>query len=164
MITLKIDDRQWRRDLKNFKRKSEFDFQNAITRATLTLVKLAILKVKDFTVNSKVKHAWLENNIKPVISNKKLTGTVYSLMNYSQAFEEGTRPHPIEVVNKKVLAGPYQGRPAGWIVSKKSESMGYATYGKKVPRHPGTKPHPYMFPAFKSACDYLEKKIREALK
>ena len=33
--------------------------------------------------------------------------------------------------------------------------MGYATYGKKV-QHPGTQPHPFLFPAWKFACDKLE--------
>jgi hypothetical protein len=162
MITLRIDDRQWRRDLKNFKSKSESGFQTAITKATNILVMQAKMRVKAFTMNSKVKSGFLMNNIDPLYSDKKLTGTVISRMNYSQAFEEGTRPHTIRTMNKKVLAGPYRGRPTGWEVSAKSKEMGYATYGKEV-HHPGTHAHPFMFPAWKHACQMLEIYIKQAL-
>jgi hypothetical protein len=163
MITFTIDDRSFRRDMERFRKKSDSDFKMAILKATLQLEKLAKMKVRNFTRNAKVKSGFLINNIRKLITGGGLTGEVTSGANYSQAFEEGTRPHRIRAINKKVLAGPYRGRPTGWEVSAKSKSMGYAIYGKAV-EHPGTPAHPYMFPAFKWACDYLEKKIREALK
>jgi hypothetical protein len=162
MITFTIDDRQFRREMKRFRKKSESDFKIAILRATLQLEKLAKLKVRNFTRNAKVKSGFLINNIRKLITANGLTGEVTSGANYSQAFEEGTRPHRIRVINKKVLAGPYRGRPAGWQVSAKSKSMGYATYGKAV-EHPGTPAHPYMFPAWRFACQQLEKLIKQAL-
>lgn len=163
MITMRIDDRQFKREMKEFARKNESAFQNAILRATLEMEKLAKLKVRDMTRNAKVKSSNLVNSIRKEITNRGLTGTVISGAAYSQAYEEGTRPHPIRARNKNVLAGPLRGAPAGWVVSKKSRSMGYATYGKKID-HPGTPPHPFMFPAWKQACQVLENLIKQALR
>jgi len=163
MMTFRIDDSNFRQEMDRFRRKSESGFKDAILKATLELVRFAKLKVRDYTRNSKVKSSFLVNNIRKVITNNGLTGEVISAAGYSQAFEEGTRPHPITIKNKRVLAGPYRGRPAGWVVSEKSKSMGYATYGKQV-NHPGTKPYPFLYPAWKSACGLFEKLMREALK
>jgi len=162
MITFTIDDNQFRREMNRFRKKNEVDFRTAIIRATLSMEKLAKLKVRNFTRSAKVKSGFLINNIRKQITNKGLTGEVISGADYSQAFEEGTRPHTIRARNKKVLAGPKRGAPAGWKISPKSASMGYATYGKEV-QHPGTNPHPFMFPAWKFACQQLEKYIRQAL-
>jgi len=162
MITMRIDNTAFRRDLARFRRKNEADFKRAILDATNHLVKMAKLKVRNYTRNAKVKSGNLINNIIKEITGKGLTGVVISRANYSQAFEEGTRPHGITIRNKKVLAGPFRGRPAGWLVSPKSASMGYATYGKKV-QHPGTPAHPFMFPAWRYACQLLEKYLKQAL-
>lgn len=163
MITMRIEDARFRREMAAFRKKNEAAFKLAILRATLKMEQLAKLKVRDYTRNSRVKSSYLINNIRKLISNKGLTGEVTSHADYSQAFEEGTRPHTIRVRNKKVLAGPLRGAPPGWEVSDKSKSMGYATYGKKV-EHPGTNPHPFMFPSWRKACQELEKFIREALR
>jgi hypothetical protein len=162
VISIKIDNSQFLRDMKRFQQKSDQDFKKAIRRATLGMEQHAKIAVRDFTHNSKVKSGFLIKNIHKRITDMGLTGEVTSGADYSQAVEEGTRPHRISVVNKQVLAGPYRGRPPGWEVSKKSKEMGYATYGKVV-EHPGTHPQPFMYPAWKFACTQLEKLIKQAL-
>jgi hypothetical protein len=164
MMTMRIDDYQFKIDMKAFRRRSGIDFKRAILEATLTLEKMAKLKVRNFTSSSRVRRGYLVSHITKRITSAGLTGEVTSGANYSQAFEEGTRPHIIRVKNKKILAGPRRGAPPGWNVNKKSTSwqMGYVTYGREV-RHPGTHPHPFMFPAWKYACQRLEKILKRAL-
>ena len=163
MITLTIDNTKFKQDMERFARQSENGFKKAVASAVSEMHMMAKKKIQQHTRNSKVRSGFLTNNITRTILNGGFTGEVVSGANYSQAFEEGTRPHIIRAVNKKVLAGPFRGRPAGWKTSPQSQSMGYATYGKEV-RHPGTRPHPFMYPAWKYACDQLEKYITAALK
>lgn len=163
MIELSIDSTSFKRDMERFAKQSESAFKKAIAVASTDMQKMAKKKVQQHTRNSKTKNSWLQNNIVTRKLDGGYTGEVISEMNYSQAFEEGTRPHIIRIRNKRVLAGPFRGRPAGWKVNKTSRSMGYATYGKEV-RHPGTRPHPFMYPAWKYACDQLENKINAALR
>jgi len=163
MISMTIDSASFKRDMERFAKQSESAFKKAVAEATTEMQAMAMKKVRDYTSNSKTKNSWLQNNIVTKKLNGGYTGEVISKMNYSQAFEEGTRPHIIRIRNKRVLAGSFRGRPAGWKVSPQSASMGYATYGKEV-RHPGTRPHPFMAPAFRHGCDQLEKKINTALR
>jgi len=153
MIKLSIEDGAFRRDMKKFMKKNDRDFQTAINGATMTLHRLAIKKVRQL---AKKGTGTLRNNIRMAISGNKLTGTVISGAAHSQAFEEGTRPHTIRAKNKKVLAGPARG------MKGQNVSGDYAFYGKQV-QHPGTMPHPFMFPAWKFACNHLEKLIKKAL-
>jgi hypothetical protein len=162
MITLKIDDGPFKAQMRDFAKKQEGEFKRAIIEAATQMEKLAKLKVRNFTRNSKVRRGYLHNQIQKEITNAGFTGEVISHANYSQAFEEGTRPHTIRIRQKRVLAGPKRGAPAGWAISAKSAAMGYATYGKKV-QHPGTQPHPFLFPAWKFACDKLESLIKRSL-
>ena len=163
MISMTIDSAPFKRDMERFAKQCEGDFKKAVSSATLEMQKEAKKKVRDYTSGSKVKSGFLINNINTTILNGGYTGEVISGAGYSEAFENGARPHIIRIRNKKVLAGPRRGAPAGWKSSSQSASMGYATYGKEV-RHPGTKPHPFMYPAWKYACDQLEKKINTALR
>lgn len=163
MITMRIDDRMFRQDMDRFRSRSEQGFKRALLRAVLLLERNAKMRARDWTRSSKVRRGFLINGIIKKITHKGLTGEVISRASYSQAFEEGTRPHIIRVKNKKVLAGPKRGAPQGWIISKKSASMGYATYGKQI-SHPGTKPHPYMFPSWREACTAFENYMKEALR
>lgn len=163
MITMHIDKSGFTRDMERFAKQNESAFRTAVLRATLQMERLAKLRVRNLTRNAKVKSSNLVNNIHKVITNNGLTGEVISGAAYSQAYEDGTRPHTIRVKSKGVLAGPLRGAPQGWEVSKKSKNMGYATYGKKI-QHPGTHPHPFMFPAWKFACQELERFIKQALK
>jgi len=163
MITLTIDSTKFKQDMERFARQSEGAFKKAVASATLEMQKEAKKKVRDHTSGSKVKSSFLINNINTTILNGGYTGEVISGAGYSEAFENGTRPHIIRIRNKRVLAGPKRGAPAGWKSSAQSASMGYATYGKEV-RHPGTRAHPFMYPAWKYACDQLEQKINTALR
>jgi len=162
MNEFKLDTARFKSDVERFIKKNDKDFKKAVFMATYDLVKLAKLKVRNRTSKSKVKSGFLINNIVPEFSNGGLTGVVRSKASYSEAYENGTRPHTIRATNKRVLAGPYRGRPAGWRVGAKSAAMGYATYGKKV-QHPGTPPHPFMYPAWKFASNKLVKYIAQAL-
>jgi len=163
MISLTIKDNAFKADMKRFMQKSDKQFKHAVNDSTNQLVKRAKLNVRNQTMNSKTKRGNLQRSITPQIQNNGLTGVVTSKASYSKAYEDGTRPHDIRIKNKRVLAGPYRGRPAGWKVNKSSRSMGFATYGKKV-HHPGTKAHPFMKPAFSYVVNYFNKKIKEALK
>lgn len=155
MITLNIKDGQFRKDIDRFIKKKGKEFKLAVADSTYRMQRLAQKKVRQ---HAKGGSGFLRNNILIEISSKGFTGTVTSHAEYSQAFEEGTRPHGIRIKSKKVLAGPKRKAPSGW----NNISGDYAIYGKKV-QHPGTKPHPFMFPAWKSAYLYLEKLIRKAL-
>jgi len=162
MITMKVDSAKFQKDIERFVRKKDGEFRKIITAATAKLHKMASAKVRSYTRKSKVKSSFLVNNIKLRITSGGLTGEVTSHAGYSQAFEEGTRPHTIRIRTKKVLAGPKRGAPAGWDTGGKSASMGYAVYGKKVQHH-GTHPHPFMYPAWKYACRYFEQLLTKAL-
>jgi len=162
MITKRLDTASFHRDMQRFRKRSEADFMRAIIKATLQMEKLAKMKVRNFTRGARVKSGFLVNNIIKQITNRGLTGMVISKASYSQAFEEGTRPHTIRIRNKKVLAGPKRGAPAGWQTNAKSASMGYAIYGKKV-QHPGTPAHPFLFPAWRFAIKTFENLMRKAL-
>jgi len=152
MITLSVKDGDFKRDIDRFARKSNKQFKLAIADSTTKLHREAVRKAP-------VKTGFLRNKILMEISTKGFTGTVTSHAEYSQAIEEGTRPHTIRTKNKKVLAGPKRKAPPGWD----NISGDYAIYGKEI-QHPGTKPKPFMFPAWKSACLHLEKLIRKAFK
>jgi len=162
MITMNIRTDRFQKDVERFARKKDQDFKKIVAAATAKMQKVAKTKVRNYTSGSKVKSSFLINHIVQQITSRGMTGKVTSHAGYSQAFEEGTRPHTIIVKAKKVLAGPKRGAPAGWETDRKSASMGYAVYGKRI-QHPGTKPHPFMFPAWRQACNYFEKLLRQAL-
>jgi hypothetical protein len=160
VVTIRIESEMFRRQMAAFAKKKDKEFRRIVMDAVLYLKQRAKERVRDFTKGSKVRSGFLINNIHSVITNNGLAGEVISRAEYSRAFEEGTAPHVVEIKNKRVLAGPLRGAPAGWVVSAKSKSMGYATYGKRI-FHPGTKPHPFMFPSFKEAMTRLENNIKQ---
>lgn len=159
MITLKVNDMTFQKDLDRFARKSEQGFRYAITKGTNDMLRFAKKKVRNYTRNSKVRSGFLINHINQIITNKGMTGAVKSEANYSRPFEEGTRPHLIKIRKKKVLAGPKRGAPAGWPLI----SGDYAIYGTKVV-HPGTKPRPFMYPAWRFGMRSFERMVKAALK
>jgi len=154
MITLTIKDGQFKKDLERFAKKKNKEFKHAITDSTTQMHRLAQKKVRQ---HAKGGTGNLRRMIEMETSSDGFTGTVTSHAAYSEAFEKGTRPHGIRIKNKKILAGPKRNAPSGWG----NISGDYAIYGTKV-QHPGTRPHPFMFPAWKSACLFLEKLIRKA--
>jgi len=162
MIELTIIDKDFQAKMDQFIRKSDKDFKRVVLDSTNHLAKTAKLKVRNQTSGAKVKSGNLIRGIGSTIINNGLTGEVTSKASYSEAYENGTRPHGIRVRNKRVLAGPLRGAPAGWRVGKQSRSMGFATYGKKI-QHPGTKAHPFMYPAWRYAVNYFEKQLAKAI-
>lgn len=146
--------------MKAFAQKKDKEFRRVVMDSVLYLKQRAKERVRDFTKGSKVRSGFLINNIRSKITEQGLAGEVISGAEYSRAFEDGTAPHIVEIKNKKVLAGPLRGAPAGWVVSAKSKAMGFATYGKRI-FHPGTKPHPFMFPSFKEAVQRLENGLKQ---
>ncbi len=154
--SIKLNTAAYGRDVDRFIKKSERDFKFAIMDATNEMHKMAKKKVRQLA-KGKIRSRHLTNEIHQKIYNSGMTGEVVSHASYSQAFEEGTRPHIIRVKNKKVLAGPARGAPSGW----KSVGPDYATYGTVV-RHPGTPAHAYMYPAWLWGQRVLEKRIRQS--
>jgi hypothetical protein len=75
-----------------------------------------------------------------------LSGQVYSISTYSAAVHEGTRPHLIRPVNKRILANKRTGQ----------------FFGKLV-HHPGTKPNPYFLRAIQGASKKIEENFAKAL-
>lgn len=155
---MKIDDKVFQRDLERFLKKSEKGFRYAVDKATSDMQRFAKKKVRNLTRNSKVRSGTLINNIHQKITQRGMTGEVTSKASYSEAFEKGTRPHLIRIRKKKVLAGPKRGAPGGWPMI----SGDYAIYGTKVV-HPGTKPRPFMYPAWRFGMRSFERMVKTAL-
>lgn len=72
----------------------------------------------------------------------KVSAIVEATAKYASAVHEGTRPHEIRAVNKKVLADKRRGIIFG-----------------KVVRHPGTRPNPFL----QKALDKYEGKLNREL-
>lgn len=156
-VSINLKTGQYGREVDAFIRRNNKDFQAAMKHATNEMHKMAKKKVRQ-QAKGIVRSGHLVNEIHQKIINRGFTGEVISHASYSQAFEDGTRPHIIRIKNKPVLAGPKRGAPAGW----KGISGDYAVYGKAV-RHPGTEPHPFMYPAWLWGVNQLEKRIKMAL-
>src|SRR6056297_1024508 len=146
MISVKLEDKKFQRQLEQLRKKHAKRLHETVSDSTFKLQKLAMN-------DAPVDDGALRRGIKANISHLK--GEVVSNANYSQAVEEGTKPHHIEVKNKKVLAGAARKAPAGMATSN-----GWAIYGSRV-QHPGTKPQPFMKPAFTVAKNYLVKQIKK---
>ena len=88
-------------------------------------------------------------NLRQSISSRmtgKASAEIVSKAKYSAYVDQGTRPHIISVVNKKVLAN----RRTGQI------------FGRMV-RHPGTRAQPYFSDAVQSGESYLNNSLQAAL-
>jgi HK97 gp10 family phage protein len=75
-----------------------------------------------------------------------LRGEVTSNAPYAIFVHEGTRPHPIAVVNKKVLANKRLGQ----------------FFGKRV-QHPGTRPNPFMMRAIERSKSKMNEFFKTAM-
>ena len=152
MISMIIEDKKFAKEVEAFIKKKDREFRKHIQESTIEMHNDAVTGAPH-TSN------FLRHSIR-IITPITLTGVVVSAANYSQAVEEGTKPHrkPIVPKNKKVLAGHRRYAPVGW----KMFSGDYAIYGKKV-WHPGTRPQPFMFPAWKKAIDRLYSLIGKSL-
>lgn len=146
MISITIKDKEFNRQLEKLAKKHSSKLYMALVAATAKTHKLA---VHDAPVDDGTLRREIEMDITRA---KEFTGVVISKANYSQAVEEGTRPHKIEIRRKKVLAG--KGVPGN------RNSGGWSIWGRVV-QHPGTKPQPFMHPAFIVGKNYLYKKIKD---
>lgn len=77
----------------------------------------------------------------------RLWGEIFSNIKYAVYVHEGTRPHIIRAVNKRVLAD----RRAGVI------------FGKEV-KHPGTLPNPFLKRAIENAKSKIESNFGNAIR
>ncbi len=91
-------------------------------------------------------------------SEEKLKAIWSPTASYAKYVEFGTKPHLIEVVNKRVLATPAKNAP-GWPIVSKS---GYAIFGTKV-HHPGTKANPFMERIMKASQPDINELFKSAL-
>lgn len=143
-IKFSIEDKKFQRDIEKLMKKHSKKLYEAVVDSSN---KMATIAKQGVPVDT----GYLRGHITTEISKMGIfTGEVVSGADYSQAVEEGTKPHPIEVKNKKVLAGKGSG-PGGWDI-----------FGTKV-KHPGTKPQPFMRPAFMKAKNHLEKLIKRII-
>ena len=133
MIKISIDSRELNRFMKDIDKFSESKQQaikHEIARATYEIQDTAKREVP-------VDKGILKNSIDAVIVNKELTGQVIVKRNYGIFVHEGTKPHIIRPVRKKVLA---------WRVRTQGK-LGKDYVFAKVVNHPGTKPNPFLLRA-----------------
>jgi HK97 gp10 family phage protein len=150
---MKINDKQFRADVKQFIRKHDKATKSALTTATFRMHKYAMHKAP-------VQDGNLKQQITVKVDTKGvMQGEVISNANYSKAVEEGTKPHIIRARNKKVLAGAKRRAPGGW----NNFSRDWAIYGKKV-KHPGTRGQPFMQPAFNVGRKDLMERLQKIYK
>lgn len=77
------------------------------------------------------------------VTDVSATGTIVALMPYAKFVEEGTAPH--EIVAKNAVALRWED-PGG-------------VHFARVVHHPGTKPYPFMGPAYLKAERVLEREV-----
>ena len=150
MISMSIDEKKWEKEVESFIKKKDREFASHIKKSTITMHRDAYNGAPHVS-------NFLRNHIRSIFHNKYYT-EVHSAANYSEAVEEGTKSHVINVRNKKVLAGHKRYAPAGWPFI----SGDYALYGKRV-KHPGTEAHPFMRPAWEKAKDRFYTLIHKSL-
>jgi hypothetical protein len=156
-IKINLRTGQYGREVERFIKYSNRQFMMIMVNATNEMHKMAQKKIRQHSSNAIIQSGNLRKRIVPKIYNGGYTGEIVSHASYSQAYEEGQRPHIIRIANKKVLAGPKRGNP-GWTTT----SGDYAIYGVKV-KHPGTEPRPFMYPAWLWGIRKLEDGIKKAL-
>lgn len=144
-MSLVIKDKEFIKQLENFSKKHTKQQFDVLARATLKMDKYA--KFKAPTDEGKLKQG-----IEMSISRNTFTGEVESTASYSEAVEKGTRPHDITIKNKKVLAGK--------AVPGNKNKGGWSIWGTKV-KHPGTKPRPFLEPAFIVAKNFFMNEIKK---
>jgi len=143
-IDITVKDKKFNKQLEKLAKTHGKQLNEALVGATLSAHKFAVNKAP-------VDEGSLKQQIGFDILKGGFTGEIESKAPYSAAVEEGTKPHKIEIKKKKVLAGKG--------VSGNSNSGGWSIWGTKV-QHPGTKPQPFMYPAFIVGKKRLEQLIK----
>lgn len=123
------------------------EMSKAVQKSILTIQSNAM---KEAPVNKQSGGGNLRQSIRSKMTSA-LRGEVVANANYSAAVETGTKPHPIAVVNKKVLANKRTGQ----------------FFGKLV-HHPGTRPNPFMMRAIEKSrqkiVEFFETAAKNVLK
>lgn len=117
------------------------ELSKAVRKSVLTIQSNAL---KEAPVNKSYGGGNLRQNIRAAVSG--ISGTVTSYAPYSIFVHEGTRPHIIVPVNKKVLANKRTGQFFGRLV-----------------HHPGTKPNQFFIRAIQRSAQSIEKFFGDAL-
>jgi len=145
MITLKIE-------VKNYKEISEAFKKSPveITKRLNVAVEKIITKLESTTKReAPVNKESGGGNLRQSISSK-MTGISRGVVEvsalYSIYVHEGTRPHMIRVVNKKVLANRRRGRVFG-----------------KVVKHPGTKKNPFLERAMEREQSFINQEFEKVI-
>lgn len=86
----------------------------------------------------------LINANKVIVNKAALKARVENSHKAAPFFEKGTRPHPIRVKNKKVLATLSEYTNKAYNLSTDKMGNEWQIFGKKV-QHPGTSPKPFFY-------------------
>ena len=114
--------------------------REAVRKSTLNIEKYA---KSNLTKNGSVDTGLLRNSINSNIDS--LRGTVSTNTKYARIVEEGSQPHIIKPKKKKFLYWNGASHPVRQV------------------KHPGSKPKPYMIPAFEKEIPNFIKELSNAL-
>jgi len=150
MVTLSVKIKgldEFERDLKRVPAVTIKELSKAINKSIITINSQAIREAP----MGKYQHFGTQDprRLKQRITHKmttRLTGVVESEAPYSAAVHEGTRPHIIMPVNKRVL------------YSRNTNQF----FGKRV-QHPGTRPNPFFARALEKCSSKIEEFFSTAL-
>jgi len=119
-------------------------------KAIRTTMTLAVKGVKEYAQSiAPYKTGTLRRSIQFQVLNNGLQGIVYqdaNIASYGGYVEMGTRAHEITPINKRALFWPGADHPM------------------KSVQHPGTKPQPYMQPAYEGKKDWVLQTFNDAIK
>ena len=153
MISVKLEDKAFRRKLDRLRITHSKALARAVSTSTIKMHRYAVHKAP--VDDGKLKQGITLNINKTGV----IEGNIISNASYSEAVEDGAKPHKIRIKTKKVLAGAKRKAPAGWD----NFSRDWAIYGKEV-QHPGTTPRPFMYPAWVVGKRYLINEIKKLFK
>ncbi len=133
--------------LKKALEKAPEDVVNEVSKALeISLNDIRNQALREAPVNKQTGGGNLRQKILPVKMLTRLRGEIESAAGYSVYVHEGTKPHIITIVNKKVLAN-----------RRKNQIFG------KVVHHPGTQPNPFLKRAIDKSSKKVENNFRMAL-
>lgn len=115
-----------------------------------TALKKSILQIQSESMKrAPVNKGFGGGNLRQSIKSRfgRLWGEVFSTAKYAVYVHEGTRPHVIKIVKKKVLANTRTGQ----------------IFGKKV-NHPGTLANPFLLKAVEACKDKIQDNFNLAFK
>jgi len=141
-ITVKIDLKDFQRGLQQAPAVAIAEISKAIQKSLITVHSQAL---KEAPVNKGGGGGNLRQKIAPPKMTSRLRGEIVSRAPYSIYVHEGTRPHIIIPINKKVLANKRTGEIFGKIV-----------------HHPGTKPNPFFTRAIQQTKNKVDQFFKTA--